>query len=188
MSSALPGAIAYQSPSCMSPLANRIGSSLEATRLTPGDLLSWFQLAKAGWAESNENICEMALQECRNIAPSHPEVLLFSMMLSTYQENVDLAVELWPLLDIADDDLFSKADWVIESLNLSLLMPSPNELMWLMEKVDWSHVFQNPDFLKGVVKPLRKMGERNWMAACKELLTKAGFDQPSDPSATNPTV
>ena len=165
-----------------------IESLLEATRLTPNDLLSWFQLAKAGWTESNENICSMALQECRDIAPTHPEVILFSMMLSTYQENVDLASELWPLLDRVDDDLFSKSDWVIEALNLALLMHTSDELMWLMEKVNWHEVFRNPDFLKAVVKPLRKMGERNWMKACKILLTKAGFDQPSDPSATSPTA
>lgn len=141
--------------------------------LDPGDLLTWFQLAKAEWTLNHPEEAWNALEQCLQKTGQHPEVLIFQAQIAVESESmggkrVELLSRLKPFLDsLHGDSLY--ANFVTR---LALVLGSKESTREIIEKISWAKVCEDLIKQKSLAPILKQLGKYGWYDLAQIVLTQ----------------
>lgn len=142
-----------------------------ATKLSPGELLAWFQKAKALHVTGRGREAIACLKECRRLAPQSDEVAVYQAMIAVETPAaVDLWAEAWAVLAPHLGRLGSISTVALVTLRLAALLDDKSKAELVLGTTTWNGNAQENDVLQALTSTLRLLGQRGWMDVAATLL------------------
>ena len=149
-----------------------IDSLTLATKLSPDDVLSWFQLAKAHHILQQYEDAWHAISRCQRLAPMSPEVDLLAGMVAIALKDPKVHQTAWQglcrHLSVCSDNV----EAAIVLLNLVFLREDKPGLQQLVEGVDWLALMAQTSFTSHLSRILGELNRRGWHKESALLLEK----------------
>lgn len=153
----------------------RVKEALEAltvaTTLAPGEVVAWFQKAKAHHVVGQHTEAIAALRECRRLAPQSDEVLVYLGMIASETPH---AAEVW------SDAWTSMAPHLprfagiptvsLVLLRLAALIGDKTKAEAALAASSWADSANQKDIIQSLATTLRLLGQRGWMDVAATLL------------------
>jgi tetratricopeptide (TPR) repeat protein len=150
-----------------------LGVLQTAVKLSPNEILAWFQLAKAHHLLDETAAAWEALGECQRLAPQNPEVALFMSMVALGKGG-DWAMHRRAFQELRPHfPLFrGNADVLFALLNLCLKREAEADCAGILSEANWDAIKIDRTLVKHLPDTLRGLNERSWHNVAKELLTR----------------
>jgi tetratricopeptide (TPR) repeat protein len=142
-----------------------------AVKISPNEVLAWFQLAKAHYAAGNTGEAFRSLSECERIAPNNIEIALFQAIVANESQEKQLQTAAFRTLRPHLSRFPGDAEVVFNLLQLALKADDKESLERCLDEVNFDRLKSDNRFPKLVSPFLRALYERNWMALSARFLT-----------------
>lgn len=142
-----------------------------AVKLSPGEILAWFQLAKANYAAGNSREAFRSLTECEKISPNNIEIALFQAIVANESDDETLQLTAFKTLRPHLKHYSGDAEVVFNLLQLAIKSEDKEKLEGCLDNLDFDRLKADNRFPKLVSPFLRALYERNWMALSAKFLT-----------------
>lgn len=146
----------------------------KALELDPGEILTWFQLAKAEWTLNHPLEAWDALDQCLRLRKLHPEVLIFQAQIALESETMnhkraDLLPRLTPFLEhLHNDPQYAEC-----ITRLALLLSSKEITTKVIKRISWSEIYEDLIRQKALSWILKRLGEYGWFDLANIILSQA---------------
>lgn len=142
-----------------------------AVKLSPNEVLAWFQLAKAHYVSGRSLEAFRSLAECERISPNNIEIALFQAIIANESHERQLQTAAFRTLRPHLSRFSGDAEVVFNLLQLALKTDDKEKLERCLDDVNFDRLKADNRFPKLVSPFLRALYERNWMALSARFLT-----------------
>jgi len=154
----------------------RVHEALEvlqvAVRLSPAELLAWFQMVKARHVLGQLPEAFAALEKCRELAPNSEEVALYMALIAAEDDGQSptMAKTGFHALRPHLAEHAHNLSVVFSLLKLAGILGDKSQALALIAASDWPQLTVQPEFLRHLPAVLRDWHTRGWMDVSGALL------------------
>lgn len=153
----------------------RIPQAIEAltiaVKLSPAELLAWFQLAKAQYATGKYRDAFASLCECEKHSPNNAEISLFQSIVANEVDDTGIQLAAYRGLKPHLKKNAGDAEVVFNLLYLAVKLDDKIKVESCLNDIDFERLKSDHRFAKMVSPLLRGLYEKNWMALSALFLT-----------------
>jgi tetratricopeptide (TPR) repeat protein len=144
-----------------------------ATRLAPGEILAWFQLAKACHLLDQHRAAVAAVEAASRLAPGDAEVALLYALIAV-EDDVEGAAKERAYHALKPHLAHNRAmpATIFSLTTLGLQLRDKPKVRHVLANSDWVDAARKPDFVGRLARTLRTLAHLGWMDVSAELLTR----------------
>ncbi len=147
-------------------------SLTEACKKSPGEVLAWFQLAKAYHITDQIGASWMALQRCRALAPQSAEVALFMGIVALEGSSDTYTHEAYESITVHQSYLRDNATINLTLIKLALRIGDREKTLAAIQAPDWDRIVETQEFFQEVAGILRELEALGQIDVAKDLLRR----------------
>jgi len=133
-----------------------------ATRLSPGEVLAFFQLAKAYHATNRHQLAWKSLQACEQLIGQNIEVATFFGLIALESKDQEWLRFSWDRLVpyLVKDE--TSLDFIVMLMDIAFTVGNSEWFFQIIDRVDWGKLRSNQAFFSKVPWVLTKLDVLNW--------------------------
>lgn len=142
-----------------------------AVKLSPDEILAWFQLAKCYYALNDSENAFRSLLECERISPRNIEIALFQAFIANDSDNQSIQLNAYRNLKPHLGSYAGDAEVVFNLLQLGIKLGDKALLEKCLAEINFERLRTDNRFAQLVSPFLRNLYDRNWMDLSAKFLT-----------------
>lgn len=152
--------------------AEAIQTLTTAVQIAPGEILAWFQLAKAYYVLDKIAGAWGALRNCLKLAPLSDEVALFMSIIAIQTNDQIKCVESLQRLQPHLSQHRKNATLIMTALKLAILTNDSEKAEAAINAGDWFDIQSQKEFMSEISGILALLEKKGWLKTASTLLLK----------------